>query len=162
VLVSFFPRRLFEALWPWYGQFLGHIVYFLSWPFVAGLRYVNTSDPTLAARALDVTIIPGCSGVNGIELFDLLFALMVVCDWPRLNKGRTLLAYVLGVIAMILGNALRITCFVVLGNHGFADFVARFHVNAGWLFFSTVFLIFLVLTYRWILAPPPHSAPLRP
>jgi len=60
---------------------------------------------------------------------------------------------------MIFGNVVRITSLVVLGNHGFADFVSRFHVNAGWLFFAAIFLIFLSLTYRWMLirirlAPP--------
>ena len=159
VLVTFFPRRIVESLWPWYGQFLGRLVQLFSWPFVSGLGYVKALYPTLTGPSLDVTILLSCSGVNGIELFDALFALVVLCDWPRLNKRRTLIAYGIGVAAMIFGNVVRITSLVVLGNHGFADFVSRFHVNAGWLFFAAIFLIFLSLTYRWMLirirlAPP--------
>jgi hypothetical protein len=36
---------------------------------------------------------------------------------------------------MFLGNALRITSFVVLGNHGFAESITRVHIAAGWIFF---------------------------
>jgi exosortase/archaeosortase family protein len=153
VLVSFFPRRIVESLWPWYGQFLGRSVQLFSWPFVPGLGYSRALYPTLTGPSLDVTILLSCSGSNGIELFDALFALVVFCDWPRLNKGRTLVAYCIGVAAIILGNVVRIASFVVLGNRGFADFVARFHVNAGWFFFAAIFLVFLSCTYRWMLTP---------
>jgi exosortase/archaeosortase family protein len=159
VLVTFFPRRVIEALWPAYGQFVGRCVYLLAWPLVSNLGYVKALYPTLTGLSLDVTILLSCSGINGIELFDVLFALVVFCEWPRLNKRRTLAAYFIGVVAMTLGNILRITSFVVLGNHGFADFIARFHVNAGWLFFSLVFLLFLSSTYRWMLTPSPANRP---
>jgi exosortase/archaeosortase family protein len=159
VLVTFFPRRVMEALWPVYGQFVGRCVYLLAWPMVSNLGYVKALYPTLTGPNLDVTILLSCSGINGIELFDALFALVVFCEWPRLNKRRTLAAYFIGVVAMTLGNILRITSFVVLGNHGFADFIARFHVNAGWLFFSLVFLLFLSSTYRWMLTPSPANRP---
>src|SRR6267143_1511385 len=56
-----------------------------------------------------------------------------------------------GLVAMLLGNAIRITSFVVLGNHGFAEVVSRFHISAGWIFFSVVFLDYLSLTYSWML-----------
>jgi len=153
VLVTFFPRRAIEALWPAYGQFLGRFVFVLSWPFVSSLGYLKALYPTLTGPSLDVTILLSCSGINGIELFDVLFALVVICEWPRLNKPRALVAYCVGLAAVILGNVLRITSFVILGNRGFADFIARFHVNAGWIFFSAVFLLVLTSTYRWMLSP---------
>jgi hypothetical protein len=40
---------------------------------------------------------------------------------------------------------------VVLGNRGFADAVVRFHLSAGWIFFSVVFLAYLCSTYRHLL-----------
>ena len=153
VLTTFFPRRIIESLWPWYGQFLGRFVELLSWPLVSGIGYLKALYPTITGPSLDVTVLLSCSGINGIELFDVLFALVVFCDWPRLNKRRTLLAYGIGLAAMILGNVLRITSFVVLGNHGYADFVARFHVNAGWFFFAAMFVLFLACTYRWMITP---------
>jgi exosortase/archaeosortase family protein len=157
-LSTFFPRRLVTALWPWYGQVLGRIVYALAWPLVPSLGYVRELSPTLTARDLDVTIILACSGVNGVELFQCLFAFIAVLDWNRLRKGPALLAYLGGILAMLIGNVLRITSFVVFGNHGLTELVLRIHLAAGWLFFSAVFVAYLCLTYRWWLAP---SAPRR-
>jgi len=151
VLLTFFPSRALEALWPWYGQVLGRFVHTLARIFVPRLAYLADSNPTLNGPDLDVTIVPECSGINGLELFDYLFGVVALLDWNRLRKGRTLFAYCAGLSAMLLGNAIRIATFVVLGNHGFAASVSRFHISAGWIFFSAVFLVYLSLTYSWML-----------
>ena len=151
VLLTYFPSRALEALWPWYGQLLGRFVYTLARIFVPGLAYLGDSNPTLSGPDLDVTIVPECSGINGIELFDYLFGVVAFLDWNRLRKGRALCAYGAGLLAMLLGNAIRITSFVVLGNHGFAESVSRLHISAGWIFFSIVFLVYLSMTYGWML-----------
>src|SRR5216684_3515390 len=97
-----------------------------------------------------------------VKLFDYLFAFVAFLDWNRLRKGRALLAYFAGIAVILLGNALRITSMVVLGNHGFANFVARFHLSAGWIFFTLVFLAYLALIYRSLLssavAEPPSNS----
>jgi len=154
VLFTFLPRRIMDALWPWYGQMLGRFVFFLSWPFAHPLGYVKASFPTITGPTLDVTILLACSGFDGIKLLDYLFAFVVLCDWNRLNKRRTLIAYLAGAAAMLLGNALRIVLMVVLGNRGLADSVERFHVSAGWMFFSAAFLVYLAVVYRWMLIRP--------
>jgi len=154
ILFTYLPRRIMDALWPWYGQLLGRFVFLLSWPFVHPLGYVKASFPTLTGPALDVTIAMACSGFDGIRLFDYLFGFVVLCDWNRLNKGRTLMAYFVGGAAMLLGNALRIVFMVVFGNHGMENLIARFHVSAGWMFFSAAFLVYLAIVYRWILLRP--------
>ncbi len=151
VLVTFFPNRALSAFWPWYGQALGRFVYTLARVFVPGLAYLGNSNPTLDGADLGVTIVPDCSGINGLELFDYLFGIVAFFDWNRLRKSRALVAYCAGLLTILLGNAIRITSFVVLGNHGFAESVSRFHIPAGWIFFSAVFLVYLSLTYHWIL-----------
>jgi exosortase/archaeosortase family protein len=108
-------------------------------------------NPTLTGPHLDVTIILACSGINGIELFDYLFCAVAILDWNRLQKGRALAGYFLGLFAMLFGNALRITSLVVFGNRGFAELVAHYHIAAGWIFFSVVFLAYLSMTYAWML-----------
>jgi len=158
VLLTFFPTRALEALWPWYGQLLGRFVHTLARIFVPGLGYLADSNPTLSGPDLDVTIISECSGINGLELFDYLFGVVVFLDWNRLRKPRALFAYGAGLFAMLLGNAIRITSFVVLGNHGFAESVARFHISAGWIFFSVVFLVYLSMTYGWMLGKRDSAA----
>lgn len=155
VLFTFFPLRVIDAVWPWYGQALGRFVYLVATPLVPSLGYTNAFFPTITGPDLDVTIILDCSGFNGVQLFDYLFGLVTVCDWNRLQKGRTLLAYFVGILAMLLGNALRITAMVVFGNRGFSEQVRRLHLSAGWLFFSATFLVYLVFVYRWMLV---HSS----
>jgi exosortase/archaeosortase family protein len=154
VLFTFFPSRALELSWPWYGQLLGRFVHTLAGIFVPGLAYLANSNPTLDGPQLDVTIVPGCSGINGLELFDYLFGIVMFLDWHRLRKDRALMAYFVGLFAMLLGNAIRIISFVVLGNHGFAESISRFHISAGWIFFSAVFLAYLSLTYSWMLNKP--------
>jgi exosortase/archaeosortase family protein len=151
VMATFSPWRVLQAVWPWYGQVLGRFVYELSRFSVPGLGYVNDLTPTLTGPHLDITIVQACSGITGFELFGYLFSLVTLMDWNRLRKGRALFAYFAGLLAVLVGNALRITSFVVFGNHGFADFVLRFHVSAGWIFFSVIFLIHLLYTYGWML-----------
>jgi exosortase/archaeosortase family protein len=148
VLFTFFPARILGAIWPWYGQLLGRLVFVSSGLFVHGLTYTRALNPVLQGPHLDVTVLLACSGISGIELFDYLFAFVALVDWNRLHKGRTLIAYFAGILLMFLSNALRIAALVVLGNQGFTDAVVRFHLSAGWIFFSVVFLVFLSLAYR--------------
>jgi len=159
VLLTFFPSRALQSIWPWYGQWLGRFVYLLARMFVPKLGYLADVNPTLSGLDLDVTIVPECSGINGVELFDYLFVVVALVDWNRLRKDRALLGYFAGLLAMLFGNAIRITSFVVLGNRGFAEGVSRFHVSAGWIFFSAVFLVYLSMTYGWMVSKRRAAAP---
>lgn len=151
VLVANIPRRALETLWPWYGQVLGRSVYSVARLLVSGLGYENDLNPTVTGPDMDIAILPACSGIHGLELLSYLFGLVAFLDWNRLRKGRASLFYFAGIFVMLLSNALRITAFIVLGNHGFVDFVSRFHQSAGWIFFSVIFLVYLSVTYSWML-----------
>jgi len=152
-LFTFIPTRIFQAMWPWYGRLLGRFCFALASVFVPSVTYTQALTPTLGGSSLDLTILPACSGLSGIELFDCLFLFMTILDWNRLRKGRTAVAYFAGLGVMLFSNALRITTLFVFGNRGLADFVAHFHVSAGWLFFSIVFVSYLAFTYRSLLIP---------
>ena len=157
VLFTYFPGRAIETLWPWYGQALGRFVFALSGLLAPGIGYVSNLNPTLTGADLNVTIILACSGSNGLELFDYLFGLVAVLDWDRLQKRRALAGYFAGIAAILVGNTLRITSLVVLGNRGFAGVVSRYHISAGWIFFSVVFLIYLLIAYPWMLKTRPAA-----
>ena len=159
VLLTFFPSRVLQSIWPWYGQGLGRFVHMMARVFVPKVGYLADSNPTLSGPDLDVTIVPECSGINGLELFDYLFVVVALVDWNRLRKNRALLGYFAGLLAMLFGNAIRITSFVVLGNRGFAESVSRFHISAGWIFFSVVFLVYLSMTYGWMVGRRHVAAP---
>lgn len=165
VLFTFFPTRILATVWPWYGQALGRAVLYLSRLLVPGLTYSAGFTPTIHGPQLDITILPSCSGISGVELFDYLFALVALVDWNRLRKWPTLWAYFGGMLVMLGSNALRIVSFVVFGNHGFSETVSQYHLAAGPVFFSVVFLLYLSLTYRRLIAPrepkadqPPDSS----
>lgn len=151
VLLTFFPGRYLTAFWPFYGQALGRVIFGFSRLFAHGLVYLPSLTPTILGPGLDVTILYSCSGITGVELFDCLFLLIAILDWNLLRKGRALAAYFGGVAVMLLGNAMRIASFVILGNRGFGDVVARVHLSAGWIFFSILFLAYLALVYRKLL-----------
>lgn len=157
VLFTFFPYRIFETLWPWYSQILAHSVASIASWLVPNLVYRAGAIPMFAGPALKVSIVFACSGVESIRLFDLLFALVVAVEWRSLNKLKTLIAYLVGVVATLMANALRITLFVILGNRGSAHFVMRHHIYAGRVFFSVVFFGFLSLAYSWMFVGPERS-----
>lgn len=149
-LLTFFPHRAFMAAWPQYSQVLGHAVYFLSRPFVAFLQYVPGATPTLAGPSLDVTILFGCSGLQAVKLFQILFAMVLIVDWNRLNRRRALVGYAAGLAVALLANVVRIVLLVVLGNRLSPDLVIRLHFGAGWVFFAAVFSACLWLSYGWL------------
>jgi exosortase/archaeosortase family protein len=151
-LLTYFPFRLFVAAWPFYSTLLAHTAHFLAAMFVTGLGYVPGESPTITGPVLDVHILFGCSGLDGLRLFQILFSLLLVCDWDRLRRWRTLTGYAAGMAVMLLANAIRIAAVVVIGNRISADLVVRYHLEAGWVYVTAVFLLFLLLSYRWLLA----------
>lgn len=144
------PGRVLESLWPWYGRVLGWFVYLLARGFVPGMTYEISPEPTLVGPLQDTIIVPLCSGISAFELLGYIFGLVILLDWNRLRKGRALLVYFGCLFFMLVSNAFRIASLVVLGNRGFTDFVSRIHASAGLIFFCSVFLVYLSLTYKWM------------
>ena len=63
-----------------------------------------------------------------------------------------MITYFVGNAVILVANVLRISLLVIVGNRiGPRYATGTFHVNAGWVFFSIVNLIFLALTYSWLL-----------
>jgi exosortase/archaeosortase family protein len=153
VLFTWNPFRIMETLWPWYSALLGRAVHGLAGIFVPGLGYSPGPVPTLLGPHLDVSVIFACSGLVGIRLFQLLFGIILVTDWNRLNKRRALWGYFAGCAAMVFANALRIVFLVVFGNRVSTNMAVRYHVTAGWYYFALVFLLLLFTGYRWLLRP---------
>jgi len=144
------PGHVLEAIWPWYGRMFGWFVYLLARNFAPGLGYEMTPEPTITGPFQDTTIVFECSGITAFELLGYIFGLVIVLDWNHLRKGRALLVYFGCLFFMLLSNPVRTATLVVLGNRGFAEFVAPFHQSAGAIFFCSVFLIYLSLTYKWM------------
>jgi exosortase/archaeosortase family protein len=158
VMITFFPSRFFNMIMPWYPDLLGHLVYRVVSIFVNGLTYVAGTQPVIGGPKLDVEIIYDCTGIEGVNLFDCLFALIMIAEWNRLNKLRAALCYVAGLASILAGNVLRIILFVLLANTVAPVIGAgRFHIHAGWVFFALIFVGFLAATYKWMLQSPSSS-----
>jgi exosortase/archaeosortase family protein len=149
-LLTLYPHRVFTLLWPWYSQGLGAIVYSVSRPFVAGLEYVSTPGPKLLGPELHVSIVFGCSGLLAVGMFQTVFALALLVDWPVVSRRRALLGYFSGLAIMLCANVLRIILVVVLGNHLAPELVARYHMLGGWMFFGLVVAVCAWFGYGWL------------
>jgi exosortase/archaeosortase family protein len=150
-LFTLFPYRVFKMAWPWYSQALGNCAYALASPFVSGLKYKAFPAPTILGPAMDVTVDFSCGGLGGVELFQVLFIIMIVLDWRALNRVRALAGYCCGLLMMLAANALRIALLVALGNRFSPDPVVHYHVFAGWIFSALVFTVYLLMMYQWLL-----------
>lgn len=149
-LLTFYPYRVFHAVWPWYSPFLGQAVFWFSHNFVPGLQLMSSTSPVLVGPALDVVIIPACGGLQILKMFQILFALVLVLDWESLNKVRTLVAYLGGMTAMLSLNALRIALLVIVGNRWYPEFIVRHHIVVSWIFPAAFLAIFLWIGYGWL------------
>lgn len=160
VLLTFFPYRLFHTIWPAYSQVIATLAYYGAKPFVAGLGFVSQPIPTILGPQLNLQIIFWCSGFSALAMFDTLVALVALLDWNELNHKRLLIAYFAGAFAILVANIARISLLVIVGNLIAPKYaMGRFHVNAGWVFFSVVYSLILAISYRWMLRTAPQSAP---
>jgi len=151
VLFTFFPYRLFQLFyWP-YSALLGQTVYRISHFFVPYIGYAPGFEPMILGHFLNVKIIFGCLGADGVNLFDWLFGLVLLLDWHRFNKRRALLCYFAGIAAILSANVTRIVLMVLVGNLISPELIERTHLQAGWIFFSSVFVAFLFFAYPYML-----------
>lgn len=157
-LLTFYPYRIFTFSWPYYSQIVGRSVYALAHLFVPSLQFVPGASPTMAGPGIDITIIFACSGLQAINLFQILFGFMLVMDWKVLNHRRALIGYFAGLVISLVANSARIALLVVLGNRVSPGLVERFHINAGWVFFTLVFMFYLLSAFNWLRGPVLQTA----
>lgn len=149
-LLTFRPSRICALLWPRYSSLLAHSIYGLAAPFVSGLQYVGAEFPTLKGPALDTTITFACGGLLIVELFQWFFGIIVIVDWNRLQRGRTLAAYFIGICLLLQANVFRIALLVIVGNRVSADLVVSQHLPASWLVIAVALVIYVLLVYPWM------------
>jgi len=141
---------------------LGSFVYHAAHPFLPTLKYAGGVQPLIVGPSLDVRIIFECTGADGVNLFDWLFGFVLLVEWGRCNKLRALISYAGGVAAILAANALRIILMVLVGNLISADWVMRVHLYAGSLFFSGVFLVYLIFAYPFMIDSLKMATPSAP
>lgn len=150
-ILTFSPSRICALLWPGYSWLLAHSIYALAAPFVSGLQYFGAAFPTLRGPTLDTTITFACGGLLIVELFQLVFGIIVLVDWNRLNRGRTLVGYLAGICLLLLANVVRIALLVIVGNRVSADLVVSQHLPASWFAIAVALVAYVLVVYPWML-----------
>lgn len=93
-----------------------------------------------------------CSGYAGISLFSFFYSSFLVLARKRLRFPQALLLWPLGMLAVFVLNAVRISALVWIGAHVSEDLALdAFHTYAGWPFLILVALgaVFVSLHAPW-------------
>jgi exosortase/archaeosortase family protein len=147
VLLVFFPARYFQLIWPWYSKALTTGAVLVSGIFVPGTHVVDSPGLTVVGPSVDMVVDFSCSGIMGMNLFHLLFGIIVAVEWNRLHKGRALICFVLGGLAFVVANFLRLNLLFLIGNLISKDINLDF---LGWVIFGITFYILMKITYDWM------------
>jgi len=151
---------LIYKLWPYFSWVVGKGEFFLisliykDAFFIPSSTYegvVYSNIPTVGAKNFAGVIFKTCSGIEGLSLFLFLFTLVVLIDWKEINIKKVAILYPIGLISFFIVNIIRIFILLIVGIEGNSELTVRlFHSNTGWILFTVTFLIFLLITYKWM------------
>jgi exosortase E/protease (VPEID-CTERM system) len=117
-------------------------------PFFADVA----SDPatlTLTLGSFQVTIAPQCSGFEGMGLITVLTIAFIAVRRHGLRFPRALLLLPVAIIAVWVGNALRIAGLMVVGATLDPELAYEaFHSKAGWVVFCAIALSIAAVAER--------------
>ena len=135
---------IFRSLWaPVTASTFALVKLLLS--FVDNQLVVEPQRMLVGTAGFAVIITPECSGVEGMGLFLIFSVFWLILFRDELRFPHALALVPLGVVALYLLNALRITALVLIGDAGWKDIAVRgFHSQAGWIAFNGVTLLLLV------------------
>ena len=159
VFLTLFPDRFFRFIWPCYSRVLTRASSRVCGFLLPG-TYLSAAAGgyTLVGPSVNMIIGFECSGITGINLFHLVFGIVVICEWNRLNKVRALICYFLGSIAYLIANFFRLIALFLLANlhprHWDFDVFS-------WVLFGFTFYILMKIGYEWMITPQHRIAASR-
>ena len=125
---------------------------FLVLRLLAPLRDALVHDPVaklVGAEDFYVIVAPECSGFEGIGLIVVFLGIYLWSARRNLRFPQALLLFPVGMLAVWLGNGVRIAALIGVGLWISPDVaLGGFHSKAGWLFFCGVALGLVALTRR--------------
>jgi exosortase E/protease (VPEID-CTERM system) len=110
-----------------------------------------TYDPAhylIGTRNFAVSVRSACSGVEGIALFLIFFAIYLWVCRREFRFPHVLVLFPLGAAALWLLNAVRIVLLILIGGWSSDIAINGFHSVAGWLFFNAVTLMLVLVSRR--------------
>lgn len=139
-------------LWELLSNLTLRLVYRLLGWFYSDIFY-QPELSLVGTNSFLVEISYACSGIEGISLITLFFAIYLWLFRKKLRFPQVLWLFPLGIMAIWLANIVRITALVAIGT-SFSPEVARegFHAHAGWVAFILIAFGAMVLTHQlWFL-----------
>jgi exosortase E/protease (VPEID-CTERM system) len=132
--------RISWSLWKPATNLTFRVVYLLLQPFQPAV-VADSANMVIGTRQFQVEIAPSCSGLEGAGLM-LIFGILWLWLFRRQCRfPQALLVIPVGISALWLLNAVRITMLILIGSAGAADIALKgFHSQAGWIAFNAVTL----------------------
>jgi exosortase/archaeosortase family protein len=152
-LTLLYSYELFQNEWVFFAQITTVGTAFLLSLVVPGVSHSFESvfRPMLMTPTFTAVIARSCSGIVGLSLFALLFGLILIMDWHKINKQRAAVAFVIGLAGIVGVNIIRITSLFLVGIFVSRQFaLGMFHTNIGLILFLVYFMIFEFYTYAWM------------
>jgi len=145
-IVAWLGGLLAEELWHPLAEgtfWLSHLLLSLVYPNAS----FDPSRYTLGTSGFTVEIAPQCSGYEGISLVLVFLSLYLWMFRAEIRFPRAFWLFPVGVLAIWLANALRITVLIIIGD-SFSPEIALggFHSQAGWIGFIAVSLGLIAVT----------------
>lgn len=161
LLVGMFVRQeaplAQKALWGSLSEATLHLVYWLLGWVYKDLVY-QPDVAVVGTASFHVRISYACSGIEGVSLITLFLGLYLWLFRRELRFPQAFWLFPLGMLAMWLTNALRITLLIAIGTD-FSREVALggFHAQAGWIAFILIAVGLIAVAHKtkyFALAPP--------
>jgi exosortase/archaeosortase family protein len=139
--------------WNFLSFVVAKIVYLMLSIFFNGAYYRidDSLSPVVGIADVSAKIYWSCSGMEGISMFVVVFALLLFIEKDRVRswKDISFLAPI-GIIGMFFLNILRVFFIFVAGHFTSQEFATGiFHSNAGWILFTIYCLFFIDVMYRF-------------
>jgi exosortase/archaeosortase family protein len=120
----------------------------------------SSSDPVIGTHSFSVQIIYHCSGLEGIFMFLVGFAAMLLIHQKPISGNRTLAAGCLGVLSMFLVNVLRIYVLVLIGHFDSQKLaIDLWHSLGSVILYALAVFVVIALSLRFISRPSPLVLP---
>jgi exosortase/archaeosortase family protein len=111
----------------------------------------SSINPIVGPQGFALGIADTCSGIESIGYFILAYSALVIINWKRIDIKKALLLFIPGLFGTILVNILRIYLLFIIAVKISPDFaINTYHTNAGLVLFIIYFLLFWLLSQKFI------------
>lgn len=109
------------------------------------------NSPILGTDMFQVSIVPSCSGLEGMSIFLLALFAVVLINLKRINLIHSLVVAYVGTLIMYLTNILRIYILILIGHfYGSGLAVNLWHSGVSILIYAIMMIAILSASYEWM------------